>query len=425
MPGKEHMSITSDAVESQPRWIIDAMGNEVENLIRVYSKYPDTYFDIKGPGHAEASPYYFETDGVQFHYLPDTPIVEKYRFWRINSEEKKLELPAQPENLNWKHARDGFRFYLHKSVEALRANKTQDALSFMGWLLHMLQDSSFLLHSLEGPYGTDLFVLDRLFPEVDEVERLPSMMLAQSMPDSITLDSTPTPTLLGENIEEAVFKLYSRYVKTTLAARRITFQIALAKYNDVKSNLDELYKEMYYNATVLCADVIFTIFSVAMNQISQSYNSSVYLSDLEPIERPWGCPGPYRFKTMLKNRSLDLDRQIVPLRLHFIGSFETYEKGLGIGTHSELSLVYEIPKSVYSLFTCDIGLQAECVDKGEATISFFNDEKLVFEQLFNSHHSASKVRIENPGGRFEVRISSPEHKRTTTLITWGCPKLTK
>lgn len=423
MPGKEHCLITEHAINLLEGWEREILNSETNNLIEEYCRYPDTYFDVNGSGYKKAAPYYFDTDGIQFHYIPDTPVVDKYRYWNVA--DGKLVPSEKAENLNWKHAKNGFTYYLSQTVESLKVDQLKDALSFTGCLLHMLQDSTFSLHSLEGPYGTDLFVLDRLFDTGGNPARLPSNIMCGDIPAESVTTPEYAPVLLGRSIPEAVFSLYTRYVETVLNSRKLVVQIVLDRQSGGKNGI-ELYEQMFHHSVKLCADVIHTICAIATERFENSESlDNVILSDMEPIERPWGMPGPYRFMTMLRNSAIVANGNIGPLKLIVAGVEREFKKGMSFGCHVATSFVYEIPQDVYNEFDCLIGLQAEYAKTGKARVAFLNDGEIVFEKEIDSATPSHNVTIHNPGGIFEIRCSSPNCARTRTVITLGNPELKK
>jgi hypothetical protein len=418
MPGNEHTWITEAAVELLPEWQKEIIAPEKENLCKEYCKYPDKYYGVSNGEHEKAKPYHFETDGIQFHYIPDTPIVEKYRYWIVDN--GKLKLPDQPENLNWKHAKNGFEYYLKKSINSLKGNKLKDALSFAGCLIHMLEDSTFSLHSLEGPYGTDLFVLDRLFDCGDDPSRLPNNLMASETPRDALNAPNHKPELLGNSIDEAVFILYSRYVNATLSGRKLTFKIIQKKFEGIES--PDLYNEMFRNSVILTADVLYTIFCLASERREKL--PYLYLSDIEPVERPWGL-GFYRFITLLKNKALNPHGQITPLKLIIDGAPKEYQKGISFGSHAEFSFVYEIPAGIYKSLDLDLGLQAEFVNDGEIRIQILNNGNSVFDQTFDKATPSATARIDAPSGLLKIIGSSPNGARNKTVASICAPALSR
>ena len=153
MPGSHiHQYLTQTALS-----LVPAETGDNTALVRDYCLYPDEYFSRP----ESLSPYFFSTDGIQFHYLPDTPCNELYRYWEVGAD-GHLHRAKPYRNQNFLHAKNGFSFYLTKTVDLLRRGETEEGKKFLGCLLHMLEDSAFGIHSLEGPGGFDLFALDRL-----------------------------------------------------------------------------------------------------------------------------------------------------------------------------------------------------------------------------------------------------------------------
>jgi len=430
MPGKEHETITAKALELLPTWQRERLGAEADKLTREYCHYPDWYFGINDWYHNEAAPYHFETDGIQFHYLPDTPIVPYYRYWIVDQDHNKLKLPPKPVNENWRHASLGFRYYLENAVRTARSGGVKEACSYLGCLLHMLQDYGFGLHSLEGPYGTDIFVLDRLFPEPDSPEQLPSNMVTTPEVDFAFLGDC-RPRLLGLTVDEMIFHLYTRHAQATCRVRRICFQIVVNNRHFNGEGNKALAEEMYRNIIALCADVVFTVLSVADNRIEGQIGhlKEVILSDMEPIARPWGL-SHYRFLTMLKDKALSKDKAFVPLQVVFNNGGRTervtYKKGIGMGSHYEACLAYELPKDLYASLTCVLGLFAESWEKGDVTVRILNDGATVFEDRFNRDNPAKEVEILSPGGRWEIHWSGANGMGgTDDHLIWAEPRLVR
>lgn len=417
MPGREHSWITESAIDILPEWQREIIAPEKEKFCKKYCKYPDMYFDVSNGGHEKAKPYHYETDGIQFHYIPDTPIVEKYRYWQVK--DGKLKLPSQPENLNWKHAKNGFKYYFDKATKSLKENKLKEALSFAGCLAHMLEDSTFSLHSLEGPYGTDIFLLDRLFDYGDDPSRLPSNLMANEMPKNVIASPNHKPDLLGNSVDEAVFILYSRYVNTSLSARKLTFKIIQKKNKGTECH--DLYKEMFQNSVKLIADVLNTIFCLTFEKREKL--PDLCLADIEPIERPWGL-GFYRFLTLIKDKAMNQQGELVPLTLIIDGTPKEYQKGISFGSHYEFSFVYEIPGGIYERFECNIGLQAEFANEGKARIQIINNGKPVYDKSFDKSAPSASTIIESPG-LLKIIGSSPDNARNKTVVSLCSPMLSR
>lgn len=430
MPGREHHIITKHAVDLLPKWQKDIIALEVDNLINEYCVLPDVYFDIEKGGHEKALPYYFETEGIQFHYPPDTSIVPSYRYWKASKDKQRLERVVKVKNENWEHVSKGFQYYTENSVNALRDSNLKDACAFMGCLLHMLQDAGFGWHSMEGPYGTDLFVLDRLFPETEDISKLSSGILVGSPEiNSIEIDKYSL-CLLGFTHEEASFHLYTRYVQIVTKARRICFQIVLNKREGKQEANDLLYKQMYENIITLCADVIFTVLSIASNRFDTdiSHLMKVTLSDIEPVERPWGLSGSYRFVSVLKDKAFNLQSEYIPLELLLDRDGKKqvvkFEKGLAMGGHYSLSIVYYIPKNIYKNLSCAIGLHSDFYKKGDINVRLLSDNKLVYENRFNKNKGGDEITIDKPEGKLEFAVDTSKGMGGIyNNIVWANPVL--
>ena len=126
-----------------------------EGLVGEYCTYPDAYFSDP----EKLAPYMFFLDGVQFHYLPDTPYAPLYRYWDAAG---CVHRTVPFVNENFRHAKAGFTYYLEQILRCFRLGQPEEGKKYLGCLLHMLEDSTFGVHALEGPGGTDLFALDRM-----------------------------------------------------------------------------------------------------------------------------------------------------------------------------------------------------------------------------------------------------------------------
>ena len=223
MPGHfTHRSLTRAALQALPAWARDRLPAEAERLLLdECCMNPDRYFDLFALGHDRVKPYTLLIDGIQFHYLPNTPIEGEYKYWSVVEDaegRRRLRRLRVEENENWRHAREGFTFYIERASAALREGRFVDAMNFLGILLHTLEDASTFLHSLEGPDGVDIFALNRLVPPPDgRLEMMGTSLLAGA---AVEFDLGPYgPALLGLSAPEAAFRLYTVYARTVAANR--------------------------------------------------------------------------------------------------------------------------------------------------------------------------------------------------------------
>lgn len=401
--------------------------NTCKALIEKYCCYPDDFFSQDKGVHENIKPYMFVKDEIQFHYLPDSPLNELYRYWLPKPQEHRLEKPKAFHNSNFSHAKEGFEFYFNNIVKCFKEANYPEGAKFTGCLLHMLEDSSFGAHSLEGPYGTDLFVLERLFEEQEDLSKTPLCILTALDCSKIkTFDYSPK--LLGESVEEIVIHLYAAYVQNVSKSRRICFKIVQNVYNNEEDENPELIQTMFTNTVKMCTDMLFSVCSVANNEFKGSEHlNKISLTELDPFEFPLGGSGGYRFLSYLKNIAVNNDMQKIPLKLKLDGKIISFDKGISFGSHYEASLCYWIPQDVYSAFDACIGLHPDYLnEKSGIKIQLINNNEVVQEVDFNKNNSATQIKVKAPQGEFGFKISylsSCPHQ--TNIIVIGSPTLQK
>ena len=430
MPGVEHTWMTDLAFGLLPAAQQEWLSARRARLCSRDCLLPDLYFDVRGPGHEQALPYYVETDGIQFHYVPDTPIVPLYRYYTASGGQLRLLQPYR--NEHYRHVARGFRHYLDRALEALRNNDLDAGCSYAGCLLHFLQDYGYGAHAVEGPYGTDFFLFQRLFPESESIRELPDAILNAAPP-------APTPTalagyrprLLGADTAEIVFHLYTRHVRVTTAARRLCHQIVRNALDGRAAANPALFEKMYTAAIHLCADVLFTLLWNARADVEPDtvdHLNRVLLSDMEPIQRPWLVSMPYRTLALVRDAALDSDRQRIPLelRLERDGHPVRFEHGFGMGCHYETVLAFDVPAGVYETFTCALGLHAAFGQHGDVDAALLQNGTPVFTARFHSDAPGTRIQIRDPGGRIELRLrASAGLEEPANNMVWAEPVLAR
>ena len=352
-------------------------------LIEEYCCYPDHYFsDEKKYG-----PYNFFTDGVQFHYLPDTPYKELYRYW--SAEGGKIHRTKPYVNENFIHAKAGFEFFLTHIITQFRAGNMEEGKKYLGSLLHMLQDSTFGLHSIEGPGGMDLFVLDRLMESEDQ----PTAFALNLDTEGLKLKpSAYTPQILGCSVGETVMRLYAEYYRRTSDSRKNTFQYILNRRDKQESGNPAIVQRMFDNAVQLCADVVNTVYHIANGTASGKPVCS--LTEFEPYEFPFGGFGAYRF------RSYELNRVFLP-----DGTVKEIH-GVSFGSHYEGALRYWIAPGVFRTFTADLKLYCKEGTTEKASIRVLNDGKVIRKIVLDAAHPCVKLEIADPANEVSFVMES-------------------
>lgn len=368
MPNKyHHQIITRQALKS-------AGISDAPLLIEEYSSYPD-YFHRN---YDEIAPYMFIMDKVEFHYPPHTPVDQFYRYWDHIPHRKTVMLDRE-ENHNHRFAEAGFRFYLNHCVDALRAGEREEAWKFLGCLLHFLEDSAFGIHALEGPDGTDIYVLDRM-----SGKKFAKYICSIPLDESLT-GSEVVPQILAADIDEAVARLYFRYVEATELSRQAAFDIALEYIiGKSRNTLLENQRTMFLSALQLAADTAATIMAIAEKRAPEFPQRN--LTDFAPFYYPIGGGGRFQ-----------------------LSRYELNGNDFVFGVNLEARLFFAIPQ-VYKSFNCRISAaevaetELEFINNGEVCRSFKLDGNVDFP-----------VEIENPGGIFGIRISAPSGKGEITL----------
>jgi hypothetical protein len=432
MPQTEHTVITELAYRILPDWQKALLTEQRVPLIQEHCRLPEQYWDVRGEGHAKAAPYAFKTDGLIFHFLPDTPIAPTYRYQCADPEAQVLRPLLPYENPHWHHAMDGFRYYATQAIEAMMADDWERGCAFAGWLIHVLQDHSFGIHSLEGPYGTDVFLLHRLFPDAEHPEQDPSIILRQpTAPPTATNLRTYIPRLLGYHTDEIAFTLFSRHVEATLAARRMCHQIVINARMDRGDLNTPLFTEMYRGAIALTADTLFTLICVASQRVGNStaHLETVHLSDIEPYQRPWLTAQPYWTRGYTIGHALDNGGRKIPLQLRLPprNAPVTFAKGMAVGGHYCSTLAFEIPRNTYSTFDCSIGQHALFSTRtGEVHLTLKVGPTLLFDDVIKGSDTAAVLHADDPQGRISLTLQTRDGLDANMHhVIWADPVLTR
>ena len=328
--------------------------------------WPDDYW---GPRSAEAEPYMYFTDGIQFHYPPHTPVEEFYRYWAQG--ENGLRMVHLRPNDNLRHVESGMRFYIEKAIGLLRLGERKEAWKYLGCLLHFIEDSLFGLHALEGADGTDLFVLDRLSGR--EVAK----HLAKLPFDESFFTFAAAPRILSDSVDEAVSLLYARYVRDGASSRRALFDLAADfLYGASRKTPRENVKTMFLNALSLATDAVATVFAIPEDRAPSVPERR--LADFAPFVYPIGGSGGFALRR-----------------------YEERGNGIAFGVNSEAVLLYAIPRGVYRRFSADVRLE----DAGPLTLELVTGG-VCAEKFELAGGVVLPVRLDGPGGETGFRVFS-------------------
>jgi hypothetical protein len=290
----------------------------------------------------------------------------------------------------------------------------------LGILLHFFQDTH-ELHALEGPWGTDCFVLDRLVPVPESDKHVtPTMMLLDLGPTEGDITGH-VPRLEGVTVGEAAFRLYSRYAETAAANRLQHLPIVQARIDGDDAQAHILFTEINNRIAQLSADVIHTVTCLGLDRFPDGEveaTNVLYLDCICPVRRPWLSPSSvYRFSAMVPGCCLDHERRRHPLRLEGV----TFEHGWGGGGHAHgHETVYDIPADAFTALRGRIGLHDPLGQGGGVDLTVIHDAQTVLSQRMDDR--APVVEINLPmqhGGAIEFRVKdAPDVDTTCNNLAW-------
>ena len=374
MPGSDiHIQLTREALELSA---VPLEKNCASELIREYCLYPDYYFGRQ----QELGKYQYFTDGIQFHYLPDTPWNDVYRYWGYDKDGKACKIrPFR--NENFIHANNGFLFLITKCVEEWKKGCWDEGSRYLGTLLHTLEDSTFGPHTMEGPHGVDFFALNRLSGK-DLVT--PVCRMKPDQAPLKELEGEGVIRILGRNPEEVAMRLYAEYTCSNNASRQCCFREAVRHFTGT-INEQETIKDchaMRVHAVKVCAEVVKSCYALATGEGLETLPATCCLAELEPVEFPFNGAGPYHFRTMTRDGST-----------------------LKFGIQQVVALSYSIAENTFSRFETALSLEEYTHEKGVFCKVFLRDELVLDTEL--KPGQAVPLSLKNPGGMLSFRFRGP------------------
>ena len=378
----QHRKITENALKLVPE-----IPGPCSRLAAEFCLYPD--LALNNP--EELAQYCRLPSGEWFHYLPDISYAELYRYHTVGST-GHIRRARNFQNANYDAAFSGFLYFLKQSTNLLGAGEEEEAMKYLGVLLHVLQDACFGIHALEGPGGSDLFFFDRLgignFSPAETLSRLDC---------SVFSDFSAEPRVLGSSIPEAALHLYAGYCRTARASRRSCMEILIAGWNGKTGQADQCFS-MYRNTVMLCADVLKTVLILAKGNAAVS--PVVLLTGLEPYEFPIGGYGAYRFRTLETDCYYNSDGQKQPL----VFAETVFHSGISFGLAAEQNLLYHFPERIFDRFSGTLLLAG--TREASVHCKVINKGKIVREFVLDENCSSRDVTLPEPSGEFGLRLTS-------------------
>ena len=423
----EHRFVTKLAIDALSPADRDIWQEHAEPLIQDYCTWPDKWFGVNDFDRID--PYMIVMDELPFHYPPLSEARYHWGMTRSESGEPQMKLVSERPNLNWQFMRDGFRHYLSTVSEELRQGRPGEAAKSMGILLHVLQDTH-ELHSLEGPWGSDLFVLDRVMPWPEGDRYIsPTSLIARTHKEG-SIDGYQ-PKLLGTSVGEAVLLLYERYVHAALDNRRIHVPMVLSEMQGDTEQTNRYLAQVNETIARLSADALHTVVALARGEFDEAEVEALRSHRLDPmaaVQKPWNGRGAYRFHGTVPNACLDREMHLHPLRVRQAdGSTKAFEQGWGTGGHVDMMLVWEIPANVYDRVKGQVGLHEPLGDNGGADLTVLVDGEAV--QRHRLEPGAGPLDLDVPireGGELRFRVQEKKGiGHHENHLVWGDVRLVK
>ena len=378
----QHRRMTANALNLVPE-----LPGPRSRLTEEFCLYPDQALNAP----EEFARYCRLPSGEWFHYLPDVSYAELYRYHTVDCA-GHIRRARAFRNGNYDFALPGFLHLLRQSATQLGDGKEEEAMKYLGVLLHVLQDACFGIHALEGPGGSDLFFFDRL--RIGDFS--PAEVLARLDCSDFPFFSA-APRMLGTSVPEAALRLYAHYCRTARAARRSCMEILLAHWNGKNENTAPCLS-MYRNAVLLCADVLKTVSELATGKTEAS--PYIPLAELEPYEFPVGGYGAYRFRTQEIDCYYTPDGQKQQLTF----PEAVFHSGLSFGLSVEQNLLYHLPEKTFDRFSGTLLLSGE--KDASVHCRLVNRGTVVRKFVFDADHPVQTVNLSDPAGEFGFRLTS-------------------
>ena len=345
-------------------------------LIDDYSSFPDDFHRR----YREVEPYMFIMDDLEFHYPPHTPVDQFYRYWNYTPERGTCMVDTTT-NRNQSFSEAGFAFYLKNILGNLKKDAIDEADKFLGCLLHYLEDNAFGIHALEGPDGTDIYVLDRL-SGMDFAKYICSIPL-----DETLWGLTVTPEIFTRCPEEFPALLYRHYCDAVAISRQALFDTAANYiYGHSKCSVLENHRTMFLSAVRLAADTIATIEAIANR--ADSPPSRRKLTDFAPFYYPFGGGGGFQLRRYQENNDT-----------------------ISFGINVEARLLYRIPENIYRNFKAALVAS----EAGETKVELINHGKIIRTMDISGNQEIS-IDISNPGGEFGFIVHAPKGMGALTIL---------
>ena len=385
-----HLWITRAALEALPGWQQEMLAEETENLVNLYSIYPDIWrWKESGDTHDNA---------VKYGHIP----TRETRPYCVLPDGTPAGVSAEPEA-----SAPATLFYIERALSALAKRNIPETAKYLGSFAHYLQDHGCAAHIAPGVLGS-LTSLDP--PPDDDIEyvSLHYMFENEDTPYEAHLDGY-RPKLLGRTPHEMVFHMGGKYLEIERAKLRSVMPYLRALYRRDDSGAARARSVTGTVTGEVLADFLYTVLCISAGRIDSSECEKldvVDLSTVAPAKVVSRVTDAY-FGCAVRNAALgeftDYGWPRRPLQLNVAGKHKVFARGLGVGV--DLKLIYRL-HGAFSRFQCLAGLHAELAREGSLAFSVEVDEKTVFE--------SGELTVADPPQSIDVSVQNAE---TLALIT--------
>jgi len=406
--GQPHHAITRAALETLPAWQQELLGVELDALAAKYCLIPDrVYVDKANARFAamESSP------GVV--YLP------------------KLHLPDADQTVN----RESLRYFMQKTVEALKAGETGDAARYMGTICHLIEDFGSPSHTVPGD---NMFTLLQQFMPPTPVMEGKLLHGPIENGDFAVNIAGYQPQLLGTSVEEASWRLLHRVHEVIINARSTTVPIMRALYADDRAAVLKHQLRAATKDAQVVADAMHTIVclgSARFDKEAQKQCERGGISRFWPVEAVnLFYPQSHFFSApfwghAFSNVVMEKGTKAVPIRMRVAGKDgDVSEKKFaeGISTGMGKPLTFHLPKGVYRRFTVVAGLQSGIGDQGKVEFTVLGDGKPLANVVISGSEPARDLACDISGvAQLQLNAVSRGSAAKSNYAVWAKPVLEK
>ncbi|MGY8671743.1 MAG: NPCBM/NEW2 domain-containing protein [Verrucomicrobiia bacterium] len=406
--GQPHQAITRAAMETLPAWQQELLGAELDALSAKYCMIPDRV--------------YVDKANARFAAMASSP-------GKVYLQKLHLPRPEQPVN------RETLRYFMQKSVDALKAGQTGDAARYMGTICHLIEDFGSPSHTVPGD---NMFTLLQQFMPPTPVMEGKLLHGPIENGDFAVSIADYQPRLLGTTVEQASWQLLHRVHEAIINARSTTVPIMRALYADDGVAVVEHQLRAATKDAQVVADAMYTIVclgSARFDTEAQAQCKRVSIARLWPVEAVnLFYPQSHFFSAPFWGHAfsdvvMEQGTKAVPIKLRVAGNDGSVSEkhfAEGISTGMGKPLTFHLPKGVYRRFTVVAGLQSGIGDKGGVEFTVLGDGKILANVVASGSEPARDLACDISGvAQLQLKADSRGPDAKSNYAVWAEPVLEK